>query len=336
MLTSSHPEAKNPVQIAEDFLSGSPSRPLIAVIGPTASGKTAFSIQLVQDLCDHCGRTAEIINADSRQFYQFMDIGTAKITEKDMQGVPHHLLSILDPHEPCSIAWFQEKAGSLIDQIIARGNVPVMVGGSMLYVSSIVDGLLPLPTEPVLRKRLSSEYDIDQGVTLHRRLMEIDPLSASSIPRENKVYVLRALEIYEQTGKPKSAQKNAKKSLYDLLMFGMDVPREELNDRINRRTKEMIESGWIDEVQGLLDRGYTQEDPGMRSIGYREIAEYLGCERNMGNQRNQRNQGMSDDLLKIIAKKTRAYAKRHMTWWRRDPRVFWIRQQESALIPGAG
>lgn len=330
MPPSSHPEAKKPVQMAGDFLQSSPKRPLIVVIGPTASGKTAFSIQFAQDLHRTFGRTVEIINADSRQFYEFMDIGTAKITDKEMLGVSHHLLSVLDPREPCSIAWFQEKAESLIDQIIARANIPMMVGGSMLYVSSIVDGLMPLPSNPELRKRLSDEYDIDQGVTLHRRLVEIDPVSASSIPRENKVYLLRALEIYEQTGKPKSAQKNARKSSYDLLMFGMDVPREELNDRIDRRTKEMMASGWIDEVQRLLDRGYTKEDPGMRSIGYREIAEYLGCEGSEGiqvNQRNQGNQRVLDELSAIIAKKTRAYAKRHMTWWRRDPRVVWIRQQ---------
>jgi tRNA dimethylallyltransferase len=232
-----------------------------------------------------------------------------------MSGIPHHLLSVLDPREPCSIAWFLEKAGSLIKEIIARGNIPVLVGGSMLYVSAIVNGLTPLPSDPAFRKRLSEEYDVDHGVTLHRRLAEIDPVSASSIPRNNKVYLLRALEIYEQTGTLKSDRKKLSTSPYDLLFFGMDVPREELNDRINRRTASMIESGWIDEVRQLLDHGYSINDPGMKSIGYREIAAFL-----------QSGGGDRASLIEEIALKTRAYAKRHMTWWRRDPRVVWIKQ----------
>ncbi|MDD5055243.1 MAG: tRNA (adenosine(37)-N6)-dimethylallyltransferase MiaA [Candidatus Peribacteraceae bacterium] len=283
--------------------------------------------------------SAEIINADSRQFYRFMDIGTAKITPEEMHGIPHHLLSVLDPKEPCSIAWFQKEAARVIGEIHGRGNIPVLVGGSMLYVSAMVDGLKPLPSDPALRTRLSEEYDIDQGEALHRRLAQVDPQSAASIPRENKVYLLRALEIFEQTGKPKSVQKIEAVSPYDLLIFGMDVPREELNMRINDRTKLMMESGWIDEVRQLLDRGYSVDDPGMKSIGYREIVGYLqqsqqrfenrcGSRHNneatfelpLQNAHSPHVKSLSDE----IALKTRAYAKRHMTWWRRDARIRWI------------
>jgi tRNA dimethylallyltransferase len=313
-------EAQNPINIVQGFLRGAPKRPLIVIVGPTASGKTAMSIDIASSIETAATVQAEIINADSRQFYKYMDIGTAKIRPEEMHGIPHHLLSVLDPKEPCSIAWFQKEAAKVIDEIHSRGNIPILVGGSMLYVSAIVDGLQPLPSDPALRKRLSEEYDIDQGVTLHRRLAEIDPVSAASIPRENKVYLLRALEIYEQTGKPKSAQKIKAVSPYDLLMFGMDVPRVDLNERINCRTQAMFDAGWIDEVRRLLDLGYSADDPGMRSIGYREIAEYVG------NQRNQSNQGVEniEDLTTVIATKTRAYAKRHMTWWRRDARIRWI------------
>lgn len=316
MPTLSLPEADNPINIVQAFLHGTPRRPLIVFIGPTASGKTALSIKVASSLNNELAVTAEIINADSRQFYRFMDIGTAKIKPGEMNGIQHHLLSVLDPKDPCSIAWFQKEAAGIIEEIHGRGNIPILVGGSMLYISSIVDGLKPLPSDPVLRKRLSEEYDMDQGVTLHRRLAQTDPLSAISIPRENKVYLLRALEIYEQTGKPKSAQKIRVVSPYDLLIFGMDVPREELNARINARTKLMMESGWIDEVRRLLDLGYAADDPGMRSIGYREIAAFL-----------QDSEGDRIKLSETIASKTRAYAKRHMTWWRRDTRIRWISNQ---------
>lgn len=294
-----------------DFLVKKPAKPLVVIIGPTASGKTAFSIQLTKELASQ-GVTAEIVNADSRQFYKYLDIGTAKITQEEMAGVPHHLMSILDPKEDCNISWFQKEASKVIDEIQSRGHLPILVGGSMLYVSAIVDGLLPIASSPEIRARLEKEYDVDGGETLYKKLQEIDPESAASFSKENKVYVVRALEIYESTGITKSAQKKAAKSSYDVCILGIDLPKEVLQKKINDRTRLMLQNGWIEEVQSLLEKGYSVDDPGMKSLGYRDIAEYI------------QDKGNLEELTEKISSKVRAYAKRHQTWWKRDERVQWI------------
>lgn len=298
-------------QKIDQFLASSPAKPLVVIIGPTASGKTAFSISLAKYLAQ-VDKKAEIVNADSRQFYRDLDIGTAKITNAEMDGVPHHLMSVLDPKEECTIAWFQREATKVIDDIQKKGHLPVMVGGSMLYVSAMVDGLTPIASSPEIRARLEKEYDIDNGDTLYKKLQEVDPESAAAFARENKVYVVRALEIYESTGKPKSAQQKARKSPYDVLILGIDLPKEILGQKINDRTQLMLDSGWVQEVSDLLDRGYSVGDPGMKSLGYREIAEYIG------------GKGDLQKLSEKISSKVRAYAKRHQTWWKRDERVQWI------------
>lgn len=300
-------------QILANFLGSKPEKPLIVIIGPTASGKTAFSIALAEEL-SRLKKTAEVVNADSRQLYRGFDIGTAKITQGEMRGISHHLLDVLDPKEDCTIAWYKREAERVITEIHARGNVPLLVGGSMLYVAALSDGLEPIsPADPVIRERLEREYDSDSGKSLFARLSAIDPESAASFPMQNKVYVVRAMEIYETTGKTKSSQKKTTPSPYDLLMFGMDVPKDVLSEKISLRTKNMLERGWIDEVQRLREQGITVSDPGMKSVGYREIFEALEA-------------GAIDvvRLADVISAGTRAYAKRHMTWWKRDPRVRWI------------
>lgn len=302
-------------QILEAFLSSGTSNPLIVVIGPTASGKTAFSISLAKELSETFSRTAEIVNADSRQFYRGLDIGTAKITTPQQQGISHHLLSVLSPHEACTIAWYQREAKRCIADIHARGNIPLLVGGSMLYVSAIIDGLEPLPaTDPLLRERLGREYDRDGGTTLFARLQAIDPETALSFSKQNKVYTVRAMEIFESTGKTKSSQKKATPNAYDLLMFGMDVDKDVLSEKITDRTKHMFDQGWIDEVRRLRAQGVKSTDPAMKSVGYREIFEAI-----------ERNDVDLGKLADIIDSGTRAYAKRHMTWWKRDQRIHWIR-----------
>lgn len=300
-------------QLVETFLASEPKKPLIVVIGPTASGKTAFSLELATMLRE-CGKTAEVVNADSRQFYRGFDIGTAKISQAEMQGVPHHLIDVLDPEEDSTIAWYKEQADRVIADIHARGGVPLLVGGSMLYTAALTDGLEPLPpVDPAIRERLSKEYDADGGKTLFARLTEIDPGTAASFPMQNKVYVVRAMEIYEGTGKTKSAQRRTTPSPYDLLMFGMDVDKDILATKISARTKLMLERGWIDEVRKLREQGTQVTDPAMKSVGYREIFEALES-------------GAIDTakLAAVIDSGTRAYAKRHMTWWKRDSRVHWV------------
>lgn len=298
--------------IVHDFLQTA-AKPLIVVLGPTASGKTGFSIQLAHFLQSDAYTSAEIINADSRQLYKYLDIGTAKIRQEEMENVPHHLFSVLDPKTPVTIGWYQREATAFIDQIQQRKHVPMLVGGSMLYISAIIDGLVPVEkSDPAIRSRLEAEYMIDGGVTLWKKLAAIDPQSAASIPHQNKHYLLRALEMYELTGKTKSQLSTQSACPYDALIFGIHRERSALVHRINQRTKLMIENGWIKEVQALIDEGYSADDPAMESSGYREIAQFLISK------------GKKEDLIECISAKTRQYAKRQTTWWRHDKRIVWI------------
>ncbi len=285
-------------------------KPVIVVLGPTCSGKTGFSLEL----CRYLGDKAEIVNADSRQFYSGMDIGTAKITDEEKGSVPHHLFSVLDPKEPVTIAWYQERANAMIADIHARGHVPVLVGGSMLYISSVVDGLRPLPeADPELRKELEALYDQDDGWLLYDELATVDPETAKSFDKANKQYVVRAVELYRLTGFPPSTLKKTVPPDFQSLLLGLEWPRDELTKRINARTPELINGGWIREVESLLERGYTQHDPGFKSHGYREIAQWL--------QSDEQNK---EQLIEVIAAKTRQYAKRQTTWWKDDDRIKWI------------
>lgn len=232
-------------------------RKLIVVLGPTASGKTEFSVRLAKMI-----ERIEIINADSRQLYASMDIGTAKIRSEDMHDIPHHLLSVLDPKTQANIGWYKKEAMRVIDEIHARGSIPMLVGGSMLYISSIIDGLKPNP--------------------------------------------------YRRSGGPPSTVKSP--CPYDLSIIGLEVPRQELCRRINERTRTLLNSGWIEEVEGLLKMGYSVEDPGFMACGYREIANKIKNEKCK----------MKSDLYEEIAAKTRQYAKRQLCWWKRDTRIMWV------------
>lgn len=301
-------------------------RPLIVVMGPTASGKTSISITIANDLLSKLGKQGEVINADSRQLYRGCDIGTAKITEEEMQGVPHHLIDILDPNEEAAAGWYQVEAKRIIDEVLSRGNVPILVGGSMLYISTITDGLTLAPEpDPAFRKRLMDEYDRDGGVSLHQRLSEVDPETAARIHPRNKPRLVRAVEIYELCKEPKSEavpkselRSSKAKCEYDLFILGVEWPREQLHQRINERTRQMFTSGFVNEVKSLIDQGYTKDDPGLKSTGYREIAEKLeeGIDPS--------SLSGDEELIEKVAARTRQYAKRQVTWWRRDSRINWI------------
>ena len=301
---------------------------LIVVLGPTASGKTAFSLDVAKAAAEvhepplpHQWNVAEIINADSRQLYRFMDIGTAKITPNEMEGIPHHLLDVLDPKEEATAAWYKSEATRIVNEVLGRGNVPILVGGSMLYISALLDDLQFVASgDPVLRQTLEQQYDADGGVALYARLMEIDPETASAFSLKNKPYVVRAMEIVESTGDIPSSLKKTGSCPWDLLIFGMEWQREKLVERINARTEQMFADGWIGEVQSLLDRGYSVNDPGMKSHGYREIAEAISN----GKSKEEN----AKKLLGIIAAKTRQYAKRQMTWWKHDQRIHWLAPEE--------
>ncbi len=288
-------------------------KPLLVILGHTASGKTAFSITLAHALQAE-GRKVEILNADSRQLYKGMDIGTAKIAEAEKEGIMHHLLDVLDPKDPVTIAWYKKEAERVIADCHARGVIPMLVGGSMLYISAVIDGLEPLdPVDPEKRKELSDAYDRDEGVTLWNKLNEIDPEGAAGIERRNKVYLIRAMEIVTSTGKTLAESKQKNGSPYDLFLYGLAQRQEVRAQKINDRTKQLLKSGWIEEVQKLIDQGYSKTDPGMTSHGYREIATVIAS----GNID-------TEVLAEEISVKTRQYAKRQMTWWRNDPRIHWI------------
>ncbi len=303
----------------------SAKRPLIAVVGPTASGKTAFSINLAKEIAAqssaHGWQGAEVVNADARQLYKGMDIGTAKITKEEADGVPHRLIDVLDPKDKLTVGMYKQMAEKEIDAILERKHVPLLVGGSMLYVSSVVDGLIPLPAADAdLRARLEAEYDVDEGKTLHRRLSRQDPVTAETIHRNNRPSTIRAVEILELTGQAPSAIKTKTEVPYNVLLFGMRWPREKLVHRIDARTKILFAAGWITEVRKLLASGYTLEDPGMKSHGYREIAAAIIAHPDWDDAQI----GEDKDLVDTINKNTRQYAKRQMTWWKPDSRIHWI------------
>jgi len=308
--------------MVHEFLQRS-DNPLIVVVGPTASGKTSFSIELAQRV------NAEIINADSRQLYRDLSIGTAKVTQEEMDGVPHHLLDVLDPNEEATSGRYQLEAERIINDIRERGNVPMLVGGSMLYVSTIIDALTMAPeADPVLRQELMDAYDLDGGKALHHKLQQIDPEAADAIHQNNKPRLVRAVEIYELCKQSKSdvvpktelrigkkdEHNNCSNCKHDLFIIGITHPRPELHERINERTRQMFDAGWIDEVQMLLKKGYTADHPGMKSHGYREIVRYL----------QEGEPETLEELQEHIAAKTRQYARRQLSWWRGDKRIHWL------------
>jgi len=290
-------------------------RPLVVILGPTASGKTVASLDLAESIRKNTGRSVEIVNADSRQMYRFLDIGTAKIQPDEMRGIPHHLLDVLDPKQEITAGEYQAMACRAIDEILQREAVPVLVGGSMLYLSAVIDNLSFAGTsDTALRAKLKTEYDTDEGTTLYARLSGIDPDTAAAFHPRNKTYLIRALEILESTGRKPSEIKESSASKYNLFIIGITRSRAGLVERINERTKKMFADGWIGEVRSLIDRGYGPHDPGMKSHGYREIMAYL-------RDRIPKN---ASELIEVIAANTRQYAKRQVTWWRRDERIRWV------------
>ncbi|MBM3230734.1 tRNA (adenosine(37)-N6)-dimethylallyltransferase MiaA [Candidatus Peregrinibacteria bacterium] len=298
------------------------ARPLIVILGPTASGKTDFSLETAETLQREFGRIVEIVNADSRQLYRYLDIGTAKIRRDEMRGIAHHLLDVLDPKEEITAAAYQSMAFRTIDDIHARGSIPFLVGGSMLYLSAVMDNLSFVDAaDASLRAELEREYDRDHGESLYAELTQLDPDTASGFHPRNKPYLIRALEILRTTGGRPSAMKRAAPCPYDLFIIGVFQPREELAKRIERRTSAMFASGWIDEVQSLIDRGYTAEDPAMKSSGYREVMRYI----------QNRLPSTQRELEDQIAGKTRRYAKRQMTWWKGDERILWVDAQTASI-----
>ncbi len=284
-------------------------RKLIAVVGPTATGKTALAVALARAI------DGEIVGADSRQVYRRMDIGTAKPTPEERALAPHHLLDVVDPDEPFSLAEYLELATAALEDVWARGHQPLLVGGSGQYVWALLEGwTVPrLPPQRELRRSLEERAAREGADALHRELARVDPRAAAGIDPQNVRRVIRALEVYEATGQPISHRQEKAPPGWDTLILGLTCPRDELYRRIDARVDGMMEAGLVGEVRRLLALGYSRELPAMSGIGYREVCQHLAGEL---------------DLPAAVARiktATHRLARQQATWFRRDdPRIGWI------------
>ncbi|SHM75402.1 tRNA dimethylallyltransferase [Caldanaerovirga acetigignens] len=284
---------------------------LVAIVGPTAVGKTEVSIEVALKL------DGEIISADSMQIYKYMDIGTAKPTLEERKGVPHHMVDIIYPDEEFSVAEFKALAEKFIADIHSRGKIPILTGGTGLYVNAVCYGYTfsSFDKDESLRRQLKVEAEKYGNEYLYSKLKQIDPKAAEKIHPNNLRRVIRALEVYIKTGVPFSHFEELTKkrgSPYELLIFGLTRPREELYNRINMRVQKMIENGWVDEVKKLLAMGYTKELNSMQALGYREIIDYLEGRITL------------HEAIYLISRDTRRYAKRQYTWFRKDKNIIWF------------
>ena len=291
---------------------------LICLLGPTAVGKTEIAIQLAQRL------NAEIISVDSRQIYRQMDIGTAKPTPEEKQAARHHLIDCVDISEPFSVADYQSLADTAIADIQNRGKRVLLVGGAGLYFRVIVDGLFKGPgADPALRKRLEGEVAQFGVDALHDRLRVCDPESADRIHPNNIVRVIRALEVYELTGTPMSElqqQWHPEKQRYPFIAFGLTMPRALLYRRIEQRVDVMLANGLIAEVESLLAAGYGRDTIALRSFGYKELIAYLDGDCTYL------------EAISQLQQNTRRFAKRQLTWFRKDTRIEWLDRESTPDI----
>jgi tRNA dimethylallyltransferase len=295
------------------------SAPLVvAVVGPTAAGKSDLAVAL----CRRLG--GEVVNADAMQVYRGMDIGTAKISTAERHGVPHHLLDILDVTETATVAEFQELARAAIDDCIARGKVPVLAGGSALYIRAILDDFVFPGTDPDVRARLEAELEAGGSGALHRRLQELDPKAAEQILPSNGRRIVRALEVIEITGGPYVATLPEHRYVYPgAIQLGLDVPRPELDERIGLRVDRMFDAGFVAEVRGLLDKGLIEGRTANRALGYSQVIALLNGEIDEPQARER------------TAQATRRFARRQDSWFRKDRRITWLRYDADDLVEQA-
>ncbi len=290
-------------------------KPLIVLTGPTAVGKTKLSIALAKAV------NGEIISADSMQVYKYMDIGSAKIRKEEMQGVRHYLVDELLPEEEFHIVRFQEMAKAAMEEIYAKGKIPILVGGTGFYIQAVTRDIdfTEGEQDDSYRKELEALAAEKGNVYLHKMLEEVDPKSAEEIHANNVKRVIRALEFYHQNQSPISTHNQEQKehtSPYNLAYFVLNAPRELLYERIDRRVDEMLEEGLVDEVRGLKEMGYQKGMVSMQGLGYKEILSYLEGEYPL------------EEAVRILKRDTRHFAKRQLTWFRREPEVIWVNKDE--------
>jgi tRNA dimethylallyltransferase len=289
--------------------------PVIAVVGPTGSGKSDLAVGLALEL------DGEVINADSMQFYRGMDIGTAKISLEERRGVPHHLLDTLDVTEEASVSDFQQQARAVIDAIHGRGKRAILAGGSGLYLRAALDVLEFPGTDPAIRRRLENEAASEGEAGLRSRLERLDPVSAARLGDTRRV--IRALEVYELTGRPFSSYMPTREYVRPSVQIGLEVDRDVLRARLAQRVHAMVENGLVEEVRRLESRGLRQGKTASRALGYAQFLKVLD--------------GVSDvaEAAEETIVATRQFARRQLTWFRADPRIDWLEWQDPELLERA-
>ena len=288
---------------------------LVVIAGATATGKSALSIALAESI------DAEIINADSMQVYRGMDIGTAKITVDERQGIRHHMLDVLDVNQDSTVAWYQSDARAAIDEIHSRGKNVVMVGGTGLYIKAVIDELNFPDTDPMVRHTLNKEAE-ELGIdAMFERLERLDPAAALAIDRANLRRIIRALEVIEITGKPFTANLPRQESIRypRARQFGLVMDRDDLSERIDVRVNSMFEQGLVSEVEKLISEGLLQGRTAQRALGYSQVISYLHNELSL------------DAAIEETKRATRQYARRQETWFSRDSRIKWIATRQNRL-----
>lgn len=283
---------------------------VVIIAGPTASGKSSLGVELALTL------GGEILNADSMQVYRGMDVGTAKPTLEEQKGIPHHLLDVVDPDEDFSAATFRSMALALVREICSRGKICLVVGGTGLYIKALLGGLLRSPpADPRLRETLRLECDNHGSTRLYERLKLLDPESASRVHPNDKVRIIRSLEIIHLTNRRPSElsrEHGFRDRALGALKLCLKINREELYHRINRRSAAMLRAGLVGETESLLSKGYSSQLKPMKSIGYRHIVKYLEGTWSLA------------EATRNLQRDTRRYAKRQLTWFRADPEFTWI------------
>ncbi|NEG89568.1 tRNA (adenosine(37)-N6)-dimethylallyltransferase MiaA [Bifidobacterium aerophilum] len=292
---------------------------VVSIVGPTASGKTGLGIAIAKAL-ESRGERAEIVNADAYQMYRGMDIGTAKATPAEQAEVRHHLIDVIEPDDAMSVARFQQLARECIRDLQSQGIRPIMVGGSGLYARAAIDDISFPGTDPEVRKRLEEREKTEGAGVLFAELKAKDPAAAARMDPHNPRRTIRALEVIEVTGRPYSASLPRYRYVIPTVQIGLDLPREELDRRIDIRTKRMLDGGFIEEVERLRPHlGMTA----CRALGYQQVIDYLD--------------GLADlnDTYMDIAQKTKRLARKQMGWFGRDPRIHWLQALNPSLVDNA-
>lgn len=286
---------------------------VIVIVGPTASGKSDCAIELAKRI------DGEIVSADSMQIYREMNIGTAKVTNEEMSGVKHYMINIVNLDEDFNVAMYKKMAEEALEEIVSKGKTPIVVGGTGLYINTLVNGIefSEIDKDEEYRKELENRVSAEGIDSIYEELKSVDPEAANIIDKNNVRRVIRALEIYKVTGKTKTEldKESIKETKFDFLMYGIKTDREELYNRINKRIDYMMEQGLVSEVEEL-NKKYKMSKTALQGLGYKEVIEYINGNCNY------------DEMIEKLKMETRRYAKRQITWFKRDERITWVPKEK--------